>query len=130
MADETEEYDVGYGKPPLSGQFKPGKSGNPKGRPKGSKNAATLLEEELGQKVIIKENGRQKKITKKAAIFKQLVNRAVQGDPKATFPVVKLIQGYESKNEEISDTDINPDDAEAIVSLLARLKQEVKRETE
>ena len=32
------QYEVGYGKPPKSTQFKPGRSGNPKGRTKGSRN--------------------------------------------------------------------------------------------
>jgi len=31
-------YDVGFGKPPVRSRFEPGQSGNPRGRPKGSRN--------------------------------------------------------------------------------------------
>ena len=81
-------YDVGYGKPPKSGQFKPGKSGNPKGRPKGAKNLITVLEEELQAKVPVKELGKSKKVTKQEAMVKALMLKAIQGDVKAINAVV------------------------------------------
>ncbi len=40
---------IGYGRPPKAGQFKPGQSGNPQGRPKGSTNLATDLSAELAE---------------------------------------------------------------------------------
>lgn len=83
----TDKYDVGYQKPPKKSQFQPGKSGNPKGRPKGSKNLRTLLEEELLQIVTIKENGCAKGISKKQALIKQIVNKAASGDLRAILQV-------------------------------------------
>lgn len=44
MPNESNEYEVGYGKPPKKHQFKPGYSGNKKGRPKGSLNVFTEIE--------------------------------------------------------------------------------------
>jgi hypothetical protein len=80
---DPESYDIGYGKPPAATQFKPGRSGNPKGRPKGSRNQQTVIAEELNRKIVVVEGGKRKKITKRAAIAKALVNKAVQGDIKA-----------------------------------------------
>jgi hypothetical protein len=74
------KYQVGYGKPPRRNQFEKGQSGNPKGRPRGSRNATTLLKEALNEQVIITENGRRRTITKKEAIVTQIVNKAASGD--------------------------------------------------
>jgi hypothetical protein len=71
---------VGYGNPPEETRFQKGKSGNPKGRPKGTHNMATALERTLHEKVVITENGQRKKVTKGEAAVKQLVNKAASGD--------------------------------------------------
>jgi hypothetical protein len=78
------DYEVGYRKPPRHSQFTPGRSGNPKGRPRGSMNFVNLLEQALNEKVIITENGRRKRTSKLQVILKQMVNKAAQGDHRAT----------------------------------------------
>ncbi|MGZ3159567.1 MAG: DUF5681 domain-containing protein, partial [Burkholderiaceae bacterium] len=77
-------YETGYGKPPKRTQFQPGKSGNVKGRPKGARNFATIIAQELNTVVLVTENGKAKKIKKKQIVAKQLVNKAAAGDLKAT----------------------------------------------
>jgi hypothetical protein len=80
---DSSHYRVGYGKPPKESQFKKGQSGNPRGRRKDSKNSGTLLANALDEIMSIKEGGQSKTITKRAAIYKQVVNKAVQGDIRA-----------------------------------------------
>ena len=92
----TSDYDVGYAKPPVSTRFAVGQSGNPRGRPKGSRNVATTLLRELGAMVTIQENGRRRKITKLEAIMKQQVNQAASGDNRCAQFVVGLVQIAES----------------------------------
>jgi hypothetical protein len=48
------DYDVGYGKPPPHTQFQKGVSGNPRGRPKGSKNLKTLARKVMNTKVTLR----------------------------------------------------------------------------
>ncbi|MGO9606332.1 MAG: DUF5681 domain-containing protein [Candidatus Binataceae bacterium] len=75
MARNSDEYEVGFGKPPRHARFQKGKSGNSRGRPRGSKNTNTLLAEELNETVTVLENGQHKRITKREALIKQMVNR-------------------------------------------------------
>ena len=82
--DKEGGYEIGYGKPPRNARFQKGQSGNRNGRPRGSRNASTLLDEALKERVTVSENGRRKKITKLEAILTQLVNRAAGGDHRAT----------------------------------------------
>lgn len=78
-----EPYVVTRGKPPREYQFKKGQSGNPRGRPKGSKNINTLVEEELDRKVELTLHGRRVKLSKRQIMVRQLVDRALKGDHKA-----------------------------------------------
>jgi len=85
-------YAVGYGKPPKNSRFEPGRSGNPRGRPRGSLNLATILERELREKVTVDEGGQKKTMTNMEAAAKQLVNKATAGDLKAIQFLVALLR--------------------------------------
>ena len=101
--DSHAPYTVGYGKPPRATQFRPGQSGNAKGRPKGSKSFAKLVEEELTERIRITENGKHRKITKKQGIAKQIVNQAVSGSLKAIARVLDETRAHENINLVNSD---------------------------
>ena len=94
-----DDYAIGYGRPPLRTRFQSGRSGNPKGRPKGSKNFNTLIAEELAQPVVLTENGRRKKMSKQQALAKQLTNRALSNDLKAAALVIDHARRSEESPE-------------------------------
>jgi hypothetical protein len=77
------DYQVGKGRPPLETRWKPGQSGNPRGRPKGSRNIATMLNEALNQKITVRDKGKTYKITAWEGIARRLALEAVKGNLKA-----------------------------------------------
>jgi hypothetical protein len=118
MADK--EYDIGYGKPPEETRFPKGKSGNPKGRPKGSRNTYKLLEDLLAQKVTITQDGKPVRIPKKVAILLQAVNSAIKGDLKAISAIIPHMLVSDAKNEALGrDTaELRKEDKELIKQFL------------
>lgn len=123
MADQ--DYDVGYRRPPKATQFKKGESGNPKGRPKGSRSLEKVVVDELKVKITVNENGRSKKVKKAEAIAKQMVNKAMTGDPKAISLVLGVSNRHDDK-QAAKDTPIietlPEEDRQVMESLMARMK--------
>src|SRR5262249_28396246 len=82
MAKKSEKGG-GYGSPPLHGRFKPGQSGNPRGRPKGSLNFATDLKNTLLAPVALNDGGRARRVTTQKAALLRLREKALKGDVRA-----------------------------------------------
>ena len=78
--------------PPRDTRFKPGQSGNPKGRPKGSCNLSTKILQQLRQLVTVTKGGKPVKMTKADVIANQMVDGSMKGDHKATVLVMKIDQ--------------------------------------
>jgi hypothetical protein len=94
VAGTNRGYEIGYRKPPKATQFRKGRSGNPRGRPKGSKSAQSLLEQALAAPVAISEGGTTRIIEQRMALFKSLVARAIKGDARAAALVVRLMEQF------------------------------------
>ena len=88
---------VGYQRPPEATRFKKGVSGNPKGRPKGSLNVATVFLKTLHEKVVVNENGQRRTVTKLEAALTQLVNKAATGDLRALRQLLELAREAEAR---------------------------------
>jgi hypothetical protein len=116
------EYDVGYKKPPKSGQFQKGVSGNPQGRSKGTKNLKTDLQEELSSTINVVEGGTHITLTKQRALIKALSTKALKGDVRAMSTLIKMIERL--LNDEAEDIENNKplssSDQALINSFLAR----------
>jgi hypothetical protein len=127
MASETQrDYAVGYGKPPLHTRFQKGRSGNPKGRPRGKKNMSTVLNTALNAWIVVIENGRRKKITKREAIVTQLVNKSAAADLKATRIVLAMLRDLEAQTDNITDPALFTEaDQQVIRRIQARLRDEI-----
>ena len=75
--------DVGYGRPPRHSRFKPGQSGNPRGRPKGTSNFATDLEQTLAALITLNEGGKSKRVSTQRAALLRLREMALKGNVRA-----------------------------------------------
>jgi hypothetical protein len=95
MRGRDATYEVGFAKPPKSGQFEKGKSGNPKGRPKGSKNLATVVLRESRQPVRVNGPRGSRSVTKLEAAVMQLGNKAAQGDLRSQRELFSLVRTSE-----------------------------------
>ena len=81
---------VGYGRPPVAKQFKPGQSGNPRGRKKGVKNVATIFNDALYRPVKLRIAGRVRTLPKIEAIVEVMLSKALAGDSPAFSRIVEL----------------------------------------
>ncbi len=102
-------HEVGYGKPPKEYQFMKGQSGNPKGRPKGTRNFQTDVRSTLDEKVPIKKDGKPRHVSTQEAALLRLREKALNGDARALDRLLALAQQYNSE-EQVTNTHLTTDD--------------------
>ena len=98
----------GYKNPPKAHQFKKGKSGNPKGRPRKKKQSSSdpgldliaSVHRELRKSVFVQENGKHREISKLDAFSAQLVAQSVNGKPSQQKMLLSLLTLHKHEETE------------------------------
>ena len=121
--------EVGYGRPPRAFQFKPGQSGNPRGRPNGAKNEATILHDLLNRKIDVREGGRTRKITVFEAILLRFTEDALKGNTKTAAFLFNRYAGTQAGESQPSD-DISEDDREVLDAFVQRFEAQLRHKRE
>lgn len=115
----TKDYEVGYKKPPKEYQFKPGQSGNSKGRPKLVQDFKSDFRDELEETITLKESGDVKTITKQRALIKRLITNALNGHSASIKLVTSIMNSMPVKNEDIVE-DLSAEDTKILQDFLER----------
>jgi hypothetical protein len=121
--------DVGYGRPPVEHQFKPGQSGNKRGRPKGSKNEATIMSELFNRRIDIREKGKTRKATVLEGILFRFIEDALKGNAKAASFLLNRKQIIESSEMPAAET-LDMDDQNVLEFFKQQLEERLKNKEE
>jgi hypothetical protein len=116
-----DDSDIGFGKPPRHSRFRKGISGNPKGRPPGKRNFATILHQIMYEKTSIEDNGVRRTVTKIEAVLIRLANQATTGDPVASRLFTTLARSFDGDAPQLgTKEDLNEGDLKIILRALQR----------
>lgn len=111
------DYEVGYGRPPKSGQFRPGKSGNPEGRRRKPLTVSENLAQILNERVQVMEGGQPRKLSKLTIILKALVNKAAKGDTGALRAILDIQRSHEGSTSATLEPLLLDEDSQKIIEM-------------
>lgn len=118
---------VGYGNPPKHTRFKKGQSGNKKGRPKAARDLKAQVLQELDEKIVVREGGLEKPITKQRALIKAMVTKGIKGDMRAaTLLLNMVIPLQDAAAAKIIAEELTKDDKQLLDLLAEYMKQQGK----
>lgn len=102
-------------------RFRKGQSGNPKGRPRGSKNFASEFISEANEQIAVNVSGRRKYMSVMRAGMKQLMAKAASGDSAAIKQVMDRYETLEARerNRAADRLEFSPHDRTVLNHLYA-----------
>jgi len=127
--ESAENYVVGNKSPPTHTQFKPGQSGNPKGRPKARRSFVTEILDELEELVNGAVGAEKFTITKRQAIAKFLVERALEGDVRVAMMLIEITRRADERQADEKEGD-PIDDEEKQASMDKYVERRVQERTQ
>jgi hypothetical protein len=123
--------EAGFKRPPKGTRFKPGRSGNPKGRPKGRRNLTTDLAALLKKRIPIREDGELRHVSGQEALLLRLFQKAVGGDLKASAQIFAMVMKADTQGSAHPEPQpVTDKDREIIEDFLRRNATSLKREHE
>lgn len=121
--DEDDNDKVGYRRPPRHSRFKPGQSGNPRGRPKGTRGLKSDLQAELVSRMTIQINGKPVTASRQALMLKTLTTRAAAGDLRAIRILTDLImQVFGPGDADKAREQLSPGDQAILAQMLGEVE--------
>jgi len=128
MSEVKRDYEIGYGKPPAGRRFQKGQSGNPRGPRR--KDLSTLLVAALNEPVYTTIDGHRRKITKREAIIKQMVDKSAEADLRATKMLFDMLKEVEQKasTAPAEPAKLTAPDREIVELFVARLRRQIAAE--
>jgi hypothetical protein len=106
----------GYKRPPKATQFKQGRSGNPKGRPKGARSLKTDLTNLMEKRLRIREDGEQRHVSGQELMLLKLFEKAAKGDIKATTQIIGMVMKLDASEAPEKEPEIITENDRAIVA--------------
>ena len=123
MADSANDGErPGYKQPPKEHQFKPGQSGNPRGRPKRQPSTADEFRKVLAMPVTVEEGGKKRKIPTQRALFMQMRRAALGGDARARRDFLELMERHAPQQLQQGFADMIADDERLIAEFRAKIE--------
>jgi hypothetical protein len=122
---DLQNSSVGYGQPPVASRFKPGTSGNPKGRPRGAKNLKTLIREAMIASIPIQEGEKTRRVTRLEGVVLRQIQSALKGNDKSAMAVLKMALqlGLLEDSSDSGEISLGREDERILNELLARSRR-------